>query len=133
MFSKSQKEEIVRYWQEGAQEALKTMNTLYSGKRYADCLFFGHLTLEKILKASVSRETGAHAPYTHNLTHLATLSNIEFDQGQYDIIAKVNEFNMQARYPDAKLSFYRQCTKGYTDECYQPITDLYKYICRKIK
>lgn len=57
MLSKKRLQDIIKYWKTGANESFVTMQYLYKGQRYSDCLFFGHLTLEKILKALVVLET----------------------------------------------------------------------------
>ncbi len=43
----------VKYWLSGARYDIKTAVTLLMGKRYPYALFFGHLALEKVLKALV--------------------------------------------------------------------------------
>lgn len=43
--------EVIEYWKSTAEHDYDTMISLYRSKRYDACLFFGHLILEKILKA----------------------------------------------------------------------------------
>ncbi|MBI4994136.1 HEPN domain-containing protein [Candidatus Peregrinibacteria bacterium] len=128
--SKKQSNQLIKYWLTSSDEKFKTMQSLYKTKRYADCLFFGHLTLEKILKALVVKETKNHAPYIHNLLKLAQIADTTLTDKNITLLAQVNEFNMQARYPDEKLEFYKICTKSYIDNYYKPIILLYKHLCR---
>ena len=128
--SKKQSNQLIKYWLTSSDEKIKTMQSLYKTKRYADCLFFGHLTLEKILKALVVKKTRNHAPYIHNLLKLTQIAGTILTDEDIKLLAQVNEFNMQARYPDEKLGFYKICTKSYTDNYYKPITLLYKHLCR---
>ena len=44
---------IVEYWRKTAEYDYKTMVFLFKGKEYSNSLFFGHIVLEKILKALV--------------------------------------------------------------------------------
>ena len=44
---------------------------LFSIKRYSDSLFYGHIVLEKILKALVVQKIGEKLPKIHNLETLA--------------------------------------------------------------
>ena len=62
---------LVKYWLKTAEHDYETMEGLFKIKRYADCLFYAHITLEKILKASVVKQTKEDARYTHNLVVLA--------------------------------------------------------------
>lgn len=72
----------IRYWQEGAQRALETMTALFEKEKYPESLFFGHLALEKILKALVVQITQEHAPYTHDLQLLANKIRLKLLKNQ---------------------------------------------------
>ena len=64
----------IEYWLETAKHDYQTMEYLFKGKKYSESLFFGHIVLEKILKALVVNETRKQAPYTHNLVELEKIS-----------------------------------------------------------
>lgn len=133
MLSQRQIQQQITYWLDSSREKLKTMQSLYRSKRYADCLFFGHLILEKALKANVVIETKHHPPKIHNLIRLADLSGVPLTKSELNLLAQANDFNILARYPDQKLSFYKRCTKSYTDRYYSNILTLYQKICRNMK
>lgn len=133
MLNKKEINKWVNYWIESSKEKLKTMQSLYKSKRYSDSLFFGHLILEKALKAHVVQTTKEIAPKIHNLIILADICKIELNPEELQLLKIANRFNMAARYPDEKLNFYKICDKKYTDEYYQPIIKLYKKLCQKIK
>lgn len=133
MLTSKQQKELIKYWLTSSKEKHKTMVGLYTLKRYADCLFFGHLILEKVLKALVVQRTKEYAPYTHNLPQLMKLSQILLAEEDVKLLARVNQFNMQTRYPDEKLEFYKISTKSYTDQYYKPIILLYKRLCQQLK
>ncbi|PIZ01270.1 DNA-binding protein, partial [bacterium (Candidatus Gribaldobacteria) CG_4_10_14_0_8_um_filter_33_9] len=61
---------IVEYWRKTAEYDYKTMVFLFKGKEYSNSLFFGHIVLEKILKALVVQRTKEQAPYIHDLVRL---------------------------------------------------------------
>ena len=63
-------------------------------------LFFAHLSLEKALKAHICRQTRELAPRLHNLVRLADLAALKPDQKQMDILAEMNAFNVEGRYPE---------------------------------
>lgn len=104
----------VAYWTESAAYDLETGRTLLAGARYPYALFFGHLALEKLLKARVVRLTGQHAPLTHSLPLLASKSGIVFPEEIIDRLAEFMEFHIESRYPDASLEFYRKCTETFS-------------------
>jgi len=73
---------------------------LVSNRRYRHGLFFAHLALEKMLKAHVVKLTADVPPRIHNLTLLATRANLNLKPIQVQVLADMNEFNIQGRYPD---------------------------------
>jgi HEPN domain-containing protein len=90
----------VNYWRDGAKEDWDVAVQLVESNRARHGLFFAHLALEKALKAHVCRQTLELAPKIHNLIKLAELSKLTISDKQLDILAEMNRFNMQGRYPD---------------------------------
>ncbi len=131
--NKNEVQKIVKYWQATAAHDYKTMISLFESKRYSDSLFFGHIILEKILKGLVVKNTKEQAPYSHDLVRLQRLSGIELPEEQLDLLDRVNDFNLRARYPEYKLQFYKLCTKKYTKNYFDKIDLLYKKLCQELK
>jgi|SRR3989338_1639349 len=124
---------LVNYWLKTAGHDFDVMLSLYKSGKYDACLFYGHIILEKILKAHVVNYTKKEATKIHNLVRLAGEAACDLTARQIDLLAKVNQFNMRTRYPDEKFEFYKLCDKKYTDNYYNDIIDLYKNLCQKIK
>ena len=76
--------------------------------------FFGHLTLEKILKAYYVKVSSENQPLTHRLIYLSEKSGLELTEEQIELLEIVTDFNLEARYPDEKFTFYKKCTKDFT-------------------
>lgn len=131
--NKADQKKLVDYWRKTAEHDHETMMSLFQIKRYDACLFFGHIVLEKTLKALVAHITGDHAPYTHNLIRLAELADMKLSEEEMEFLREVNTFNMEARYPEEKLVFYRRCTPEYTEIFRNKIDDFYKKLCRELK
>jgi len=68
---------LQNYWFAGYKDAFLTAEKLYETKRYHHALFFGHLALEKILKAVVDKQTKEQAAATHDLVKLARDTGLE--------------------------------------------------------
>ena len=123
----------IQYWVKTSEHDYETMQGLFKIRRYADSLFYGHIVLEKILKARVVKASGKEAPLIHNLVVLAKLSDIEFSQEDLEFLATVNRFNMRARYPDIKLNFYKLSTAKYTKDKLNKIKKFYQTLCQNLK
>ncbi len=59
-------------------------------------------------------ESGKTPPRTHNLVYLAEKSGMALSGQQTELLETVNDFNLEARYPDEKFSFYKRCTRTFT-------------------
>ena len=62
---------IKTYWLTEAKEALQVADHLVEKADYSYALFFGHLAIEKMLKALYAARVLEHAPPIHNLLRLA--------------------------------------------------------------
>ena len=90
----------IAFWRDRAEEDLAVARDLVRRNRVRHGLFFAHLALEKDLKARVCRVTQDIAPRLHNLVRLAELAGLDLQPAQVDILAEMNSFNIEGRYPD---------------------------------
>jgi len=73
-----------------------------------------YLVIEKLIKATYVKIHHKHPPFLHDLLKLLNKCNIPITDDQMDIIDTITTFNINARYDDYKLAFYKQCTPEYT-------------------
>ncbi|MFA6296922.1 MAG: HEPN domain-containing protein [Patescibacteria group bacterium] len=123
--SKDNIRKVMEYWQESAEQDFKIAEYLLKGKKYSASLFFCHLMIEKILKALVVKKTKKHSPYTHKLVNLAKIVNLKLTNEQIDDLTTITEFNIAGRYDEIKFSFYKKCTKEYSDKYFKISKNLY--------
>lgn len=133
MAEKISVKKLIAYWQITAEHDYETMLDLYKIKRYSDSLFFGHIVLEKILKAHTVKATGKDAPKIHNLLRLEEMAGCKLTEGEKDFLGLVNSFNISTRYPDYKLAFYKRyssakAVKGNLNK----IIRLYQRLCQEL-
>lgn len=121
-------DKVYNHWIENSEKDFQTMNNLFETKDYHWSLFIGHIVLEKLIKASVVRTKKSHAPFTHDLTKLASLSDLHFSEEQLDWLDTITTFNLNARYDSYKQAFYKKCTREYTKAWIDKITNLYSWI-----
>ena len=90
----------ISYWKENAVEDWAVAQQLLGSGRTRHGLFFAHLALEKMLKALVCKNTGDLAPRIHNLNRLIDLAGVVSSPVQSDILAEMNAFHIEGRYPE---------------------------------
>lgn len=122
----------ITYWREEAQEALQVAGHLFEMRDYSYALFFGHLAVEKILKALYVVKKNEQAPPIHNLVRLAEAAGIALDAPGKEALIKITTFNLEARYPDETRSFRKKCTEDFTRVELEKIKEVYQWLSRLI-
>jgi len=126
-------QKIIAYWVESSKRDFEVAKDLFKKKHYSYCLFFCHLTLEKILKALVVKTTKQQAPYLHDLRKLAERAELDSSPKQFTRLDKISTFNIAGRYNDFKLKFYKKCTKVFTKKYLQLSKKLYQCFNKQLK
>ena len=73
--------ELTKYWFDSAEKDWGVAQLLFASKKYMHCLFFGHITLEKILKGIKKTELfsifefGKKFTYIYSTKKFCKLSN----------------------------------------------------------
>ena len=121
-------QKTIDYWLEEAEEALKVADHLFEKKDFSYSLFFGHLAVEKIIKAIYILKRNEHAPQIHNLVRLAEQAGIALSAEQKETLIVITAFNLESRYPDEKRSFRVKCTEQYTKVEFAKIREVIKWL-----
>lgn len=127
------KDEVIEYWAKSSKMDFEAAIDLFKTKKYPHCLFFAHLSVEKLLKALFVKTNEEHSPITHNLLLLAKESNLELTDLQVEQFAEINTFNIEARYPDEKFRFYKKCTSEFTEKYIEVIKETLNWLGTKLK
>lgn len=120
----------ISYWRDGAMEDLLVARDLIDRGRIRHGLFFAHLALEKILKANVCRATKDLAPPIHNLIRLSERAGLTLSQEHTDILADVNEFNIEGRYPELLLP---RPSMDEAETYMKRIEEVFKWLSRELE
>ncbi len=123
--------QLIQYWLDGSDYDWKTSLSLLKAKKYPYCLFMCHLSVEKLLKGLIVKEEKDHAPMTHNLTFLAGKLDIEFSKERIQLLQEMNDFNIEARYPDEQNEFYKKATKEFARRYVSKTKELREWLVEK--
>ncbi len=118
----------IDYWLASAERSRHVALDLFKLKHYDACLFFCHLTLEKILKALVVTATNKPAPYIHDLAKLAGLAGLSPDARQLAHLRTVTTFNIATRYDEYKFAFSQKCTPTFSKKYLAVSNTLYSWL-----
>ncbi len=89
------------------------------------------MSLEKLIKGLVVAATKETPPKIHDLILLAERAKLVLDDDLTTKLGVFNSFNLEARYPDYKLAFYKRCTKDFTAEQFAQVEEVYSWLKEK--
>ncbi|MEK9178981.1 MAG: HEPN domain-containing protein [Patescibacteria group bacterium] len=98
-----------------ASKDIQTAEDLFKLKHFDWALFIWHLAIEKVLKAKIL-SVGTEVIYTHKLARLAELTSMSFTVEEKEQLNEITTFNIEARYDDYKLTFYKKATLEYSQK-----------------
>lgn len=120
------------FWVISAENDWEVAGHLFEKGDYSYALFFGHLTLEKMLKAYFVLTNDSTPPLTHRLVYLAEKSGLILSAEQQELLETVTDFNLEALYPDEKFSFKKRCTREFTLHYLASIKEMKEWLMKKI-
>ena len=127
------KHDKMQYWLKSAEDDWQVSQHLFKNGDYSYSLFFGHLTVEKTLKAIYVDRFNDNPPYTHRLIYLAEKASLKLSKEKIRLLEVVTDFNLEARYPDEKFSFKKRCTKDFTEKHLKKIGAIKKWLANQIR
>ena len=126
-------EKQIEYWIKASGLDLQTaMDIFDSGKNLHFCLYMCHLSIEKILKAIVVKNTNDFPPKSHNLLRLAEIGNVLLSEDRVTFLEELNQFQLSTRYPDEKFTIYSLATKEFTEDKLEKVKEIHKWLTSMI-
>jgi HEPN domain-containing protein len=90
----------IEYWCNTAENDIDTASILVASGKYIEGMFFCHLCIEKIVKASIVKQTENIPPKSHDLFYLAEIAKIEITEPQSDFMQILMKYQLEGRYPE---------------------------------
>ncbi len=120
----AEKQTHIDYWKREAERNWETANYLKAGKQNLMALFLFHLTIEKLIKAHwVKDNIDNFPPRTHDIQYLYNQTELNLPE-HYDFMAIVNNWNIDARYPDYRDKVYQLATDAYVVKQFEKVNSL---------
>jgi HEPN domain-containing protein len=125
------KKHIIKNWVLKSQKDTQTAKDLFRLKHYDWSLFIWHLAVEKVLKAKIV-SLGKPVIYTHDLARLAKEAEISLNKKLVSQLNEITTFNIEARYDDYKLSFYKKATEQYAKNWAKICENIFNFVKRTL-
>lgn len=119
------KADHILYWMNGANDNWQEVETMFKAGAYVPCLFWSHLTIEKLAKALwVQDNTGDTPPFTHNIVRLLADTSLVLTPAQATFVQQLNTFQLEGRYESYTTNLRQIATKSFTQTVLQDVTTL---------
>ena len=122
-------QQLIDYWRSSGEDDLEAAEQLLQFGKVRQSLFFAHLSLEKLLKAYICQKTQSHPPRIHNLVRLTEIAALEPTETYLDILAEMNEFNLEGRYPLPHLPLP---TTAQAEKYLEKTREVYQWLNRQL-
>lgn len=127
------KSDYIQFWKLSAEKDWEVVQNLFEKKNFPQALFFAHLVLEKLVKAHWVKDNEAdYPPRVHNLLRLAGSTELNFSQEDLLFLDKMNDFQMEGRYPDYQFTIYQLCTLDFTEGILKEVKNLYLWLSNQL-
>ena len=90
----------IEYWRNTAESDIETASILINSGKYVEGMFFCHLSIEKIIKALVVKQTENIPDRSHDLFHLLDIAKIKFTEEQSVFMQILMKYQLEGRYPE---------------------------------
>lgn len=119
------KQEHIAYWKEIAEQDWSSAQVLFDAGNYLNSLFLAHLVIEKLSKALwVQNNADDYPPRIHNITRLLAATTYALSPAEEVLVAELNQFQMEGRYPDYARTVYQRATANHAQEVLQDTATL---------
>src|SRR3989344_4872205 len=120
--------ELINRYKQSSLRNLATARDLIKTGHFDWALFLGQLSIEKLLKALILKESNQIPPHIHDLVKLTELAGLKLDQDKKDWLIEITRYHIQARYDDIKYELYKTATAVYAKIWFSRIEELILWI-----
>jgi len=126
-------DKIVEHWVERSKYDLDTAMAMLDTGRYLYVSYMCQQAIEKILKAIIAQQGKENFPI-HNLNRLAEISLIdsELNPEQFNFLAELTPYNIEARYGDYKESLSEIINDKKAQKVYEKTLEIHEWLYQKI-
>ena len=120
----------IEYWRQTSEDDLEAAEALFNYRKFRQALFFAHLSMEKILKSYVVKNTQAVPPKIHDLLRLMKLADLHLSDLQQATLARIQRYCQEGRYPNLQLLLP---TEDVAKRVLQEARSIYSWLANQLK
>lgn len=127
------KADHIAHWMNSANQNWQEVDSMFKAGTYVPCLFWAHLTIEKLAKALwVQDNVGDTPPFTHNIARLLADTKLVLTPAQATFVQQLNTFQLEGRYESYTANLRQLATTAFTQSVLQDVTDLRQCLLKQL-
>jgi HEPN domain-containing protein len=128
------KADHISYWVDTADKNWRALHNMVQAGDNVEALFWAHLVIEKLSKALWVKDNEENMPpRSHNLDYLLARTSFSPTPEQTSVLAELNRFQLEGRYPDYVQTIYKITTNDFTRAFLVEITHLRQCLLDKLQ
>ena len=127
-------DKIVKHWVERSRYDLDTAKVMFDSGRYLYVAYMCQQSIEKMIKAIIAQQGKENFPI-HNLNRLAEIAEIneELTSDQFNFLAELTPYHIEARYGDYKESLSEIIDAKKAEAVYKKTQEIHKCLYQMIR
>lgn len=124
---------ITKKWIDHAVYDLKTAEVMLKGRRYLYVAFMCQQAIEKLIKGIIEERKGITPPYSHRLSALVKVADIQVDGKTSDFMDLLTRYYINARYPEQKQKLSRALNRNVTSGLFRRTKELFQCLKKELE
>lgn len=126
--------ELLEYYLYTSKDDRRVCLKLFNEKEYLPSLFYAHLSIEKLLKGLILKNTGQLPPFIHQLDQLLKRSKYsELEIKHINFLKELNDYHVLGRYPDLNSKMKGRLRGKVIYDKIKMYLDLFKTLWKELK
>jgi HEPN domain-containing protein len=127
-------EDKTKYWIDLSEYDLDTAKAMLDTKRFLYVAFMRHQSIEKALKAYLSKISDSRIPHTHSLIHLVSITDLNkvLSEQHIQFLGELEPMNIEARYPTYKDELLRTLDYQYCNDLLNNTREFQQWIKKQL-
>ena len=119
---------ISEQWIERAHYDISAAKAMLDSRHYLYVAFCCQQSIEKMLKAVITKRTNEFPPRIHNLVRLAETASLELTEEQSIFLSELSAFYIKTRYPEEIERLSAQMNFRFAKKIYEETQRIYQWL-----
>ena len=126
-------DDLPSQWLAQAKYDLSSAEVMLKARKYLYVAFMCQQSMEKILKAIIQKRKNETPPYTHKLSILIKMIELEVSEQDLDFLDSLTRYYINCRYPEHKQKLAKELDKKGSQELLKRTKECFSWLKKELK